>query len=90
MNNFFRNIMARTSNIQWNDDEVHFVPDQRTELDVFLVLAHWNNSLLIDMSLQSDTLLWYRANQSLLFLLNAAVLSEEATNTNCIVFDLVR
>jgi hypothetical protein len=59
--------MARTSNIQWNDDEVHFVSDQRTELDVFLVLAHWNNSLLIDMSLQSDTLLWYRANQSLLW-----------------------
>ena len=82
--------MARTSNIQWNDDEVHFVSDQRTELDVFLVLAHWNNSLLIDMSLQSDTLFWFRANQSLLFLLNAAVLSEEATNTNVIVFGLVR
>jgi len=31
---------------------------------IFIVLAHWNN-----MSPQSDTLSWFRANQSLLFLL---------------------
>ena len=39
---------------------------------IFIVLAHWNNSPLVDMSLHSDTLFWFRANQSLLFLLIAA------------------
>ena len=36
----------------------------------FIVLAHY--SPCVDMSLHSDTLFWFRANQSLLFLLNAA------------------
>ena len=49
------------------------------------MLAHWNNSLRIDMSLHSDTLSWFRANQSLLFLLNAAYLVEKQQNTNFIV-----
>ena len=49
------------------------------------MLAHWNNSPRVDMSLHSDTF-WIRANQSLLLFLNAACLdSIEATNTNCIV-----
>ena len=39
------------------------------------------------MSLHSDTLFCFRANQFLLFLLNAACL---ATNTNFIVFGLTR
>jgi hypothetical protein len=37
----------------------------------------------------SDALSWFRANKSLLFLLNC-VLSGKATNTNFIVFDLTR
>jgi hypothetical protein len=43
---------------------------------IFIVIAHWNNSLRIDMSHISDILSWFRANhnQSLLFLLNAACL----------------
>ena len=44
---------------------------------IFIVLAHWNNSLPVDMSLHSNTLFWFRANQSLLFLLNAACLAEK-------------
>ena len=28
---------------------------------IFIVLAHWNNSPLVDMLLHSDTLLWFRA-----------------------------
>jgi hypothetical protein len=52
---------------------------------ILIVLAHWNNSLRIDMSLHSDTLSWFRANQSLLFLLNAAYLVEKQQNTNFIV-----
>jgi len=62
-------------NFQWNDDEVRFVLDQHAELD-FIVLAHRNNSPLLDMSLHPDTLSWFRANQSLLFLRNAACLAE--------------
>ena len=42
-----------------------------------MVLDHWNNSGLVDMLLPSDTLLWYWANQSLLFLLNAVCLAEK-------------
>ena len=49
-----------------------------------IVLAHWNNmySSLVDMLLKSDTLSWLRANQSLLFLLNAACLEEKQTITD--------
>ena len=44
---------------------------------IIIVLAHWNNSLRVDMSLHSDTLSWFRANQRMLFLLNAASLVEK-------------
>jgi hypothetical protein len=44
---------------------------------MFIVLAHWNNSPRVNTSLHSDTLFWFRANQSLLFLLNAACLEEK-------------
>jgi hypothetical protein len=30
---------------------------------IFIVLAHWNNSLQIEMSTHSDTLSWFRINQ---------------------------
>jgi hypothetical protein len=42
----------------------------------FIVLAHWNNNPRVDMSLHSDTLFWFRANQSLFLLLNAAYFVE--------------
>jgi hypothetical protein len=35
-----------------------------------------------------DTLTWFWANQSLLFLLNAACIAEKPTNANFIVFSL--
>jgi hypothetical protein len=44
---------------------------------IFIVLMHWNNSPQFDMSLHSDTLFWFRANQYLLFLFNAACLAEK-------------
>ena len=43
----------------------------------FILQAHWNNSPQRDMSPHSDTLSWFRANQSLLFLLNDAWLTEK-------------
>jgi hypothetical protein len=42
---------------------------------IFIVLDHWNNSPQVDILLHSDTLFWLRANQSLLFLFNAACLA---------------
>jgi hypothetical protein len=51
-----------------------FVLDQHAFL---VVLFHWNNSPRVDMSLHSHTLFGFRANQSLLILLNAACLAEK-------------
>ena len=53
------------------------------------MLAHWNNSLRIDMLPHSDMLSWFRANQSLLFLLNAACLVEKQ-QIPILVFGLTR
>ena len=61
------------------ENKVHFVLDQHAELDFFLVLAHWNNSPRVNMSFHSGTLFWFRANQFLLFLLNAACLARSNT-----------
>jgi hypothetical protein len=49
---------------------------------IFIVLANWNNSSRIDMSLHS--LFWFWANQSSLFL------SGDASNNNLIIFSLTR
>jgi hypothetical protein len=43
----------------------------------FIVLAQCNHSPRIDMSPHSDTFSWFRANQSLLFHLNTACLTEK-------------
>ena len=72
--------------IQW--DDIHSVLDHHIKLDFISILAHWNNTLRIDMSLNSNTLSWFRAKQSLLFLLNAVCLAEKynVANSNFIVF----
>jgi hypothetical protein len=57
---------------------------------IFIVLAHWYNSPRVDMSLHSDTLFWFRASQSFLFLHNAACLAEKQHIHICIVFGLTR
>jgi hypothetical protein len=44
---------------------------------IFIVLGYWNNSPREDMSHHSNTLFWFRANQSLLLILNAACLAEK-------------
>jgi hypothetical protein len=44
---------------------------------IFIVLAYWNNSPRVDMSLHSDTLFRFQANPFLLFLFNAACLAEK-------------
>ena len=60
----------------YNEMKFRFVLDQHDELD-FIVLAHWNNSPHVAMSPHSDTLFWFRVNQSLLFLLKAVWLEEK-------------
>jgi hypothetical protein len=54
------------------------------------VLAHWNNSPLVDMSFLSNTLSWFRAKQSLLLLLKAACLAEKQQTLILLVFRLTR
>jgi hypothetical protein len=44
---------------------------------ILLVLADWNNSPQVEMSLHSDNIFWLPAKQSLLFLLNAACLANK-------------
>ena len=44
---------------------------------ILILQAHWKNSPRIDMSLYADTLYWFRAKESLLFLLNAACSTEK-------------
>jgi hypothetical protein len=50
---------------------------------IFIVLAHWNNSLLVDMLLHSDTLCWFPV---FVRSPNYCVRSGESTNTNFMVF----
>ena len=52
-----------------DDDEVRFVVDQHAELDFYSA-----SSLKQLAGRHSDTLFWFRANHSLLFLFNAASL----------------
>jgi len=49
-------ILYKTNMMSWN----------------FKVLAHWNNSPRVDMSLHLNYLSWFRANMSLLLLLKAS------------------
>ena len=44
---------------------------------IFIVLVHWNNSPLVDMSLHYSTLCWFRAIKSLILTLNAACLVKQ-------------
>ena len=43
----------------------------------FIMLVHWNNNMLVDGFLHSDTLSWFQDNQSLLLFLNVACLAEK-------------
>ena len=73
---FFSYIIVEQVNFQWDDDEDRPVLNQHAEL-IVIVVAHWNNSPRGHMSFHSDTVFRFRANQSLLFLFNAACLAEK-------------
>ena len=61
-------------NLQWDDDEFRFVIDHHAEFAFYSASSLKQQSTV---SLHLDTLFWFRVNQSLLFLLNAAYLSEK-------------
>jgi hypothetical protein len=44
---------------------------------ILIVLVHWNKSSWVHMFLYLDTLSWFRANQSLIFLMNTTCLAEK-------------
>jgi hypothetical protein len=62
---------------QWDEDEIRFVPAQHAYLDLNSASSMEKNSPRMNMSAHSDTLAWFRANQSLLFLLNVVCLAEK-------------
>jgi hypothetical protein len=75
---FFSYIMARTSQLsmRWRGGLICTRSNCLVE-SIYTVLAHWNNSSRIDMSSDSDTLSWFRANQTLVSLLNIAGLGKK-------------
>jgi hypothetical protein len=79
-NTTFNNVSAiswrEQVNYQWNDDEVCFVLDQHAELDLYSASSLKHNPR-VDMSNYSDTLFWFRPNQFLLFLFNAACFAKK-------------
>ena len=52
--------------LQLEDYDVHFVLDQHAQFWIFIMLADWNNTPWVDMSVYLDILSWFQANQSLL------------------------
>jgi hypothetical protein len=60
----FDYIIARTSYIRWDYNDVCFVLDQHTLVVFFILLAHCKNTTHVEISLHSDTLSWFQANQS--------------------------
>jgi hypothetical protein len=60
-----------------NNEMMFALHETNTLSWIFIVFVHWNNSPRGNMLLHSDTLSWFRANQSLLLLLNAACLAEK-------------
>jgi hypothetical protein len=63
---FFSYIMVRTSDIL-----------MRRWCAIWFGLDSWNNCLCGELLLLSDTLFWFRANQSLLLLVSAVCLAEK-------------
>ena len=51
---------------------------------IFIMLTHWNTNTWLDMPLYSDTLFWFRVNQTLVLLFNAA--EGETENTYLSLF----
>ena len=75
MSNVSTNILARTSFIRWDDNDIHFVKDQHAKLDYYSASSLKQQS--VGRHVASDTWSWLRANQSWLLLLNVVCLVEK-------------
>jgi hypothetical protein len=60
----------QVKNIKWDDDDDVHLNDNKRLSGNFISLAHSNNSLQVDVLLNSNTLSWFQANQCLLILLD--------------------
>jgi len=54
-----------------------------------ILLFHWSNSLQVHMSLHSDTLFWFWANQTLFLPLNAVCYKAEKQQITILVFGFI-
>jgi hypothetical protein len=84
----FATILAMTSNIRWDDDDICFLYYNSTLALIIIVLAHWNNSLQVDLLIYSDTLSRFQRNQVLLLLHNVVCWAREGATIHLIVFGL--
>jgi hypothetical protein len=82
------NIVVRTNYISWKW-WWYLHCTSSTRLVELVVLVQWSYNMHVAMSLQSDTLSWFRLNQSLLLLLNYAC-SAEMQTIPILVFILTR
>jgi len=64
--------MARTSYIQWDNNDIHFVARW-----IFIVLAHWKIQSVDRYVTSQGRITWFLAYQFLFFHLNAACLVEK-------------
>jgi hypothetical protein len=69
--------MARTSYFEWNDDEIRFLLDQHTELDLYSASWLKQQSAGRHVIPNSDTLIGFKANQFLFLLLNGVCFAEK-------------
>ena len=81
--------MAGTSYIRWDDDDVHFVPDQHSELNLYSASSLKQQSAGKHVSPLRHIIVI--PSQPVLSLsLLCCILGEEATITNFIVFGLIQ
>ena len=69
--------MVRTSYFEWKDDEIRFALDQHTELDFYSASRLKQQSAGRHGIPNSDTSIWFKANQCLFLLLNGVCFAEK-------------
>ena len=67
--------MIRTSYFQWSDEEVRFILELHTDLDLYRDTTLKQQSMDRHVA-PSDTFSWFWANQSLFFLFNPGRLAQ--------------
>ena len=85
---YFSYIIARTNYIGWDDNDVHFVPDQNVQLEFYSVIPLKQQSVCRHVASLGHILI---PNQPVFTLPPYyCLLSSKAANTNFMVFGLIR